>query len=186
MKGKGDLEKVFAASLYRAFVVFSSVQGRNKNIQTSQKNTRKIMENGPRRSTRRRFGALENTENISGDLSSSGKLRKLPKTENRRVVSRACDVTTSSSKTTATTSTTTLTTTVDRYSAMPSAGDKFVGAHVSAAGGLHNAVDNALDIGCRAFALFLRNQRTWKIKPLEKEEIRLFREKMEESKVRRR
>jgi len=68
------------------------------------------------------------------------------------------------------------------YSAMPSAGDKCVGAHVSAAGGLHNAIDNALTIGCRSFALFVRNQRTWKMKPLEEEEVNIFREKIEKTK----
>jgi len=36
-----------------------------------------------------------------------------------------------------------------------------IGAHVSSAGGLHNAVTNALHIGANAFALFLKSQRKW-------------------------
>jgi len=67
------------------------------------------------------------------------------------------------------------------YGSLPVAGDKFVGAHVSAAGGLHNSIDNALNIGCRSFALFVRNQRTWKIKPLEDAEVELFRKKLRDS-----
>ncbi|UYV66118.1 apn-1 [Cordylochernes scorpioides] len=44
---------------------------------------------------------------------------------------------------------------------------KYIGAHVSIAGGLENAVTNAVEIGARAFALFLTSQRTWSAKPLE-------------------
>ncbi|KAF0695504.1 Aste57867_13697 [Aphanomyces stellatus] len=45
--------------------------------------------------------------------------------------------------------------------------NKVVGAHVSGAGGLENAVFNAAKIGARAFALFTRSQRTWTCKPME-------------------
>lgn len=38
---------------------------------------------------------------------------------------------------------------------------KFVGAHVSAAGGVENAPVNAHSIGATAFALFTKNQRQW-------------------------
>lgn len=38
---------------------------------------------------------------------------------------------------------------------------KFVGAHVSAAGGVENAVQRAHDLGANAFALFTKNQRQW-------------------------
>ncbi|KAK4992926.1 DNA-(apurinic or apyrimidinic site) lyase [Elasticomyces elasticus] len=37
----------------------------------------------------------------------------------------------------------------------------FIGAHVSSAGGVHNAVTNSLHIGANAFALFLKPQRKW-------------------------
>ncbi|KAG0650692.1 Apurinic-apyrimidinic endonuclease 1 [Hyphodiscus hymeniophilus] len=36
-----------------------------------------------------------------------------------------------------------------------------IGAHVSAAGGVHNSIQNALHIGGNAFALFLKSQRKW-------------------------
>ncbi len=52
---------------------------------------------------------------------------------------------------------------------------KYVGAHVSAAGGVDKAPLNAATIGARAFALFTRNQRQWTAKPLSKEEIEAFR-----------
>jgi deoxyribonuclease-4 len=51
---------------------------------------------------------------------------------------------------------------------------KYVGAHVSASGGVFNAPLNAKKIGARAFALFTKNQRQWKAKPLSEEEIDLF------------
>ena len=43
---------------------------------------------------------------------------------------------------------------------------KYIGAHVSARGGVENAPLNALEIGAHAFALFTKNQRQWKTKPL--------------------
>ena len=53
---------------------------------------------------------------------------------------------------------------------------KFVGAHVSAGGGLFNAPINAHNIGATAFALFTKNERQWIGKPLAKEEIEKFKE----------
>ena len=44
---------------------------------------------------------------------------------------------------------------------------KFIGAHVSAAGGVDQAVQRAVEIGANAFALFTKNQRQWSAKPLE-------------------
>lgn len=58
---------------------------------------------------------------------------------------------------------------------------KFVGAHVSASGGVFNAVQNALDIGAKAFALFTKNQRQWSAKPLEDETIEKFKKLLHES-----
>lgn len=43
----------------------------------------------------------------------------------------------------------------------------FIGAHVSAAGGPPNAVQNAIHIGANAFALFLKSQRKWANPPLD-------------------
>lgn len=56
---------------------------------------------------------------------------------------------------------------------------KYVGAHVSAAGGVKNSVVNAHEIGAQAFALFTKNQRQWKAKDLTNEEIKEFSEAME-------
>jgi deoxyribonuclease-4 len=51
---------------------------------------------------------------------------------------------------------------------------KYIGAHVSAAGGVENAPLNAAMIGARAFALFTKNQRQWVAKPLTEESIAAF------------
>lgn len=56
---------------------------------------------------------------------------------------------------------------------------KFLGAHVSATGGIENAPQNANAIGARAFALFTRNQRQWKSSPLTEKSISLFKERCE-------
>ena len=52
---------------------------------------------------------------------------------------------------------------------------KYIGAHVSASGGVCNAILNAEAIGANAFALFTRNQRSWVSKPLATDEINAFR-----------
>ncbi|MCE0494291.1 deoxyribonuclease IV [Vibrio salinus] len=51
---------------------------------------------------------------------------------------------------------------------------KWVGAHVSAAGGVQNAPLRANEIGATAFALFTKNQRQWKAKPLDETTITAF------------
>lgn len=51
---------------------------------------------------------------------------------------------------------------------------KYVGAHVSAAGGVENAPLNARAIGARAFALFVKNQRQWSARPLTPKNIEAF------------
>jgi len=52
--------------------------------------------------------------------------------------------------------------------------NKFVGAHVSASGGVFNAPLNAMAIGAKAFALFTKNQKQWAAKPLDEDTIALF------------
>ncbi|GEK47564.1 putative endonuclease 4 [Bisbaumannia pacifica] len=52
---------------------------------------------------------------------------------------------------------------------------KYLGAHVSAAGGVERAVARAVEIGADAFALFTKNQRQWRAKPLEEATIAAFR-----------
>ncbi|HEY9148714.1 MAG TPA: deoxyribonuclease IV [Gammaproteobacteria bacterium] len=56
---------------------------------------------------------------------------------------------------------------------------KYVGAHVSAAGGVENAPLNAEKIGANAFALFTKNQRQWQAKPLTPESIAAFKANLE-------
>jgi len=55
---------------------------------------------------------------------------------------------------------------------------KFVGAHVSSAGGVFNAPLNAEKIGAKAFALFTKNQRQWKARPLKEEDVEKFKENL--------
>lgn len=57
---------------------------------------------------------------------------------------------------------------------------KYIGAHVSASGGVCNAILNAEAIGANAFALFTRNQRSWVSKPLAQDEIAAFRKMLTE------
>jgi deoxyribonuclease-4 len=58
---------------------------------------------------------------------------------------------------------------------------KFVGAHVSASGGVENAPLNAMEIGAKAFALFTKNQRQWKARPLSGESIEAFKTNLAKS-----
>ncbi|MBQ3044195.1 MAG: deoxyribonuclease IV [Alistipes sp.] len=58
---------------------------------------------------------------------------------------------------------------------------KYFGAHVSASGGVENAVRNAQQIGATAFALFTKNQRQWSVPALTAEQIHLFKEAMREA-----
>ena len=53
---------------------------------------------------------------------------------------------------------------------------KYIGAHVSASGGVEFAPVNAHEIGANAFALFTKNQRQCVSKPLTEENMRLFKE----------
>ncbi len=52
---------------------------------------------------------------------------------------------------------------------------KFIGAHVSAAGGVDKAVIRAHELAATAFALFTKNQRQWHAAPLTTEVIAAFR-----------
>ena len=61
--------------------------------------------------------------------------------------------------------------------------NKFVGAHVSASGGVFNAPINAMEIEARAFALFTKNQRQWVAKPLDEKTIEKFKENLQKSKI---
>ncbi|KAF4300646.1 Endodeoxyribonuclease IV [Botryosphaeria dothidea] len=52
----------------------------------------------------------------------------------------------------------------------------FVGAHVSAAGGVQNAVTNSVNIGGNAFALFLKSQRKWVNPSIADDAITMFKQ----------
>lgn len=56
---------------------------------------------------------------------------------------------------------------------------KYIGAHVSASGGVENAPLNAAAIGAKAFALFTKNQKQWKAAPLTQKSIKAFRDNCE-------
>lgn len=56
----------------------------------------------------------------------------------------------------------------------------YIGAHVSASGGVENAPLNAHNIGATAFALFTKNQRQWFSSPLTEESIAHFKSRCAE------
>ena len=58
---------------------------------------------------------------------------------------------------------------------------KYIGAHVSASGGVENAVKNAKEIGATAFALFTKNQRQWLAPELTSSQIEAFKAAMAEA-----
>lgn len=58
---------------------------------------------------------------------------------------------------------------------------KYIGAHVSAAGGVENAPVRAAEIGANGFALFTKNQKQWKAKPLTEENILSFKQNCEDA-----
>lgn len=60
---------------------------------------------------------------------------------------------------------------------------KFVGAHVSASGGVYNAPINAVAINAKAFALFTKNQRQWSAKDLDTKTIDMWFQELEKSKI---
>ncbi len=56
---------------------------------------------------------------------------------------------------------------------------KYIGAHVSAAGGVEQAVARAHALNATAFALFTKNQRQWQAPPLSETTINAFRDACE-------
>ena len=57
----------------------------------------------------------------------------------------------------------------------------YIGAHVSASGGIHLAIERAVELGANAVALFTKNQKQWKAPPLTQENIALFKEAMKKA-----
>lgn len=60
---------------------------------------------------------------------------------------------------------------------------KFIGAHVSIAGGVENAPINAMNIGANAFGMFVKNQRQWSAKPLDNKSISKFKENLQKAQI---
>ena len=56
-----------------------------------------------------------------------------------------------------------------------------IGAHMSVAGGVSKAVDRAVVHGCEALQIFTKNANQWSAKPLDRSEIRVFRERIEQT-----
>ncbi|MEW5815277.1 MAG: deoxyribonuclease IV [Spirochaetota bacterium] len=57
---------------------------------------------------------------------------------------------------------------------------KYIGPHVSSAGGVENSPLNAGKVGAKAFALFTKNQRQWVAPPLSEKSRGIFRDRMEQ------
>lgn len=58
-----------------------------------------------------------------------------------------------------------------------------LGAHMSIAGGVHNAIARGESIGCTAIQIFTKSNRQWHAAPLKAEEIQLFKEAVKNSKL---
>ncbi|HEX9816668.1 MAG TPA: deoxyribonuclease IV [Candidatus Thermoplasmatota archaeon] len=56
-----------------------------------------------------------------------------------------------------------------------------LGAHVSIAGGVHNAPQNALDVTAECIQIFSKNQRQWAAKPFTEADIQAYRDAYKES-----
>jgi deoxyribonuclease-4 len=56
-----------------------------------------------------------------------------------------------------------------------------IGAQMSIAGGVSRAVDRAVVHGCEALQIFTKNANQWRGKPLDPAEVRLFRERIEQT-----
>jgi len=59
-----------------------------------------------------------------------------------------------------------------------------IGAHMSVAGGVANAVDRAVLHGCEALQIFSKNANQWKGRPLEPVDVRAFRRRIDASGIR--
>ena len=60
---------------------------------------------------------------------------------------------------------------------------KYIGAHTSSAGGVENAVAEAVRIGGNALALFTRSQKSWVSKPLDPKNIAAFKEALQKADI---
>jgi deoxyribonuclease IV len=58
-----------------------------------------------------------------------------------------------------------------------------IGCHVSIAGSIDHAIDNAVERKCSAFQIFTRSPRSWYVKDLTPENIKNFKKKLKDSKI---
>ena len=66
-----------------------------------------------------------------------------------------------------------------RQVAAPDASGPRYGSHLSVAGGLHHAIDEAVTLGLGSVQVFTKNQRQWRVPPLPESEIVLWRAALE-------
>jgi deoxyribonuclease-4 len=59
-----------------------------------------------------------------------------------------------------------------------------IGAHMSVAGGVSNAVERGVLHGCEALQIFTKNANRWQSAPLDPREVRRFRKRLEETDMR--
>lgn len=57
----------------------------------------------------------------------------------------------------------------------------FFGAHLSIAGGVHKAIEAAVELGCETVQLFTKSSNQWRARPLSGEEITKFREALQQA-----
>ena len=57
------------------------------------------------------------------------------------------------------------------------------GAHVSTSGGIHTAIDRAVERGCESVQIFTQSPRAWRPTNHHEENIKLFRERREEEEI---
>ncbi len=62
-------------------------------------------------------------------------------------------------------------------------GQRRFGAHMSIAGGLHNAFAEGRRVGCDCMQVFVKNQRQWRASPLTEDAIRTWEEAARESRI---
>ena len=58
-----------------------------------------------------------------------------------------------------------------------------IGCHVSIAGSVDKAVDNAIERDCTAFQIFTRSPRSWHAKKLVDSDIKAYKKKLDDSKI---
>src|SRR6476660_4994722 len=56
-----------------------------------------------------------------------------------------------------------------------------IGAHMSVAGGVSNAVERAVLHGCESLQIFSKNANQWRGKPLDPADVRRFRRRIDET-----